>query len=105
MTAEGTVSREQQGLEAAEKVYTALLAQGRPEAAARRDAERWVAGNLGVEVKLPDPLSEGLLPDEEHGLCPGPAGPRTTVTTAGGRIDVTYHGFSGHVTFTTSFPF
>ena len=39
----------------ADTVYRRLLAQGRPEADARRDAERWVMGNHGVEVKLAEP--------------------------------------------------
>ena len=44
-------------------VYDRLLKQGRPEADARRDAERWVFGNNGVEVTLPapaDPLDDAL---------------------------------------------
>ena len=39
----------------AEKVYRCFLAQGRPEAAARRDAEAWALGNHGVEVTLTPP--------------------------------------------------
>ena len=38
-------------------VYDRLLKQGRPEADARRDAERWVLGNNGVEVTLPAPAA------------------------------------------------
>ena len=41
--------------EAAEIVYERLLAQGRPEEQARRDAERWVLGNFGIAVKLQEP--------------------------------------------------
>ena len=40
---------------AASKVYERLLAQGRPEPQARRDAEKWVKGNYGVDVTLPAP--------------------------------------------------
>lgn len=37
------------------KVYQRLLQQGRPEPQARRDAEAWVLGNLGVRITLPEP--------------------------------------------------
>ena len=40
---------------AASKVYERLLAQGRAEPQARRDAEKWVKGNYGVDVSLPAP--------------------------------------------------
>ena len=43
---------QEKALEHAEKVYLALMRQGRQEAQARRDAEAWVKGNYGVEVKL-----------------------------------------------------
>ena len=39
----------------ASKVYERLLAQGRAEPQARRDAEKWVKGNYGVDVTLPAP--------------------------------------------------
>ena len=39
-------------------VYDRLLKQGRPEADARRDAERWVLGNNGVTVTLPAPAGQ-----------------------------------------------
>ena len=46
-------------LDQANTVYRRLLAQGRREADARRDAERWVMGNHGVEVTLPAPERDG----------------------------------------------
>ena len=39
----------EQALEKADTVYRRLLAQGRSEPDARRDAERWVKGNHGVD--------------------------------------------------------
>lgn len=51
--------------QAAHKVYNALLRQGRPEADARRDAERWVLGNYGHKVVLPPP-------QEPRRSTPGP---------------------------------
>ena len=39
-----------------QRVYKKLLAQGRAEPEARRDAEKWVMGNFGIEVKLPEPV-------------------------------------------------
>ena len=56
-TREADVTPEQ-GLEKATTVYRRLRAQGRPEADARRDAERWVKGNFALDVTLPAP--EGL---------------------------------------------
>ena len=46
----------EQALEKADTVYRRLLAQGRSEPDARRDAERWVKGNHGVDVTLPAPV-------------------------------------------------
>ena len=46
------VASEEEARKASLKVYRRLLAQGRPEQDARRDAERWVKGNLGVEVSI-----------------------------------------------------
>ena len=45
----------EQALEKADTVYRRLLAQGRSEPDARRDAERWVKGNHGLDVTLPAP--------------------------------------------------
>ena len=39
-------------MENARKVYEVFLKQGREEDVARRNAEAWVRGNYGVEVKL-----------------------------------------------------
>ena len=46
----------EQALEKATTVYRRLLAQGRSEPDARRDAERWVKGNFGLAVTLPAPV-------------------------------------------------
>ena len=48
--------------QAAEKVYGVLLRQGRSEAAARRDAERWVLGNYGIGVDLAASPSQPPIP-------------------------------------------
>ena len=45
----------QEAQKAASRVYERLLAQGRAEPAARRDAERWVKGNYGIDIVLPPP--------------------------------------------------
>ena len=46
----------EKALEKATTVYRRLLAQGRSEPDARRDAERWVKGNFDVDVTLPAPV-------------------------------------------------
>lgn len=48
----------EKALEKATTVYRRLLAQGRSEPDARRDAERWVKGNFGLAVMLPTPEPE-----------------------------------------------
>ena len=47
---------------AAQKIYRTLLRQGRSEAAARRDAERWVLGNYGIGVDLAASPSQPPIP-------------------------------------------
>ena len=48
-------SQDREYVDTAVKVYQRLLQQGRPEPQARRDAEAWVLGNLGVGITLPEP--------------------------------------------------
>ena len=53
------------------KVYQALLKQGRVEAEARRDAERWVLENNRVSVSLPAPRQPSSSPFGYGGGIPG----------------------------------
>ena len=53
------------------KVYQALLKQGRAEAEARRDAERWVLENNRVSVSLPAPRQPSSSPFGYDGGPPG----------------------------------
>lgn len=82
-------------LEHATTVYHRLMQQGRAEAEARADAERWVEGNFGISVTLPVKLAPcGHVPFGE--VCPfeyrdPPAtGYRMTWTPTG--IRITFEG-------------
>ena len=68
---------------AGRKVYERLLAQGRTELEARHDAERWVKGNLGMDIRIDTvpttgpvglpryvdaPRASGLTPDQVRAI-------------------------------------
>lgn len=67
-------------LEAAKKVYRRLLDQGRSDEEARRDAERWVKGNLGVDVELPKPARTCSACGQENALDGDRLGPECRAT-------------------------
>ena len=86
-------------VEAAEKVYERLIAQGRPEPDARRDAEAWVQGNLGVAVQLPAPEPVAHPPVAHDVIIPW--APGVYHVRGGGTITIHFGSMSNSTTTAT----